>query len=107
MSLPVISIPTSWGMYSKQADRAFTKKAETFVRNLEETHGENNGGIVSKLKIFDQYIRSYAKTCRSNAYDGEASDTEVRISVMNFVHKVGKAHGLSYDTIEDVWRQHI
>ena len=98
-----VKIPKNWGMFSAQGNQIMRKKAESLVKNILKVKEKNPCDIISYLKCFDKYFKSYQKTLSTNKNYKEAGDTCVREMIWGFAESVGKSLGISEETLDELW----
>jgi len=93
-----------WGMFTPQGNQAMRRKAETLVKNVLKVRNSDRS-VLKYLHAFDKYFKSYQRYADTSKTGGEANDTAVREQVWCFAEQVGKAVGVSYDALDDIWEQ--
>lgn len=96
-----ISIPKSWGLGSPQSNQAFTKKAQSLVKNLEKVQAKG-GDFSLYIHAMSKYVKSYKKSCTRTSYK-EAAETLPRDCVLIFLKNCSNELGISEKTVSDLW----
>ncbi len=94
-----ISIPESFGMFSKAGNNILILRARKLVERMEAAPKAWRDTF---LLYFKEYTRLSNKYDHKSAH-GEMSDTAVREAVCDFALRLGKEYDLAYDNLDGVW----